>query len=160
MDQLVYIDESGMDDRQRSDYAWALRGERYHAQKPGKKTQRLSMIGALHLKHKNFFAPMIFEGTCNSALFFEWIDKILIPELPVNCCVVMDNASIHRSAKIKEKIESAGCHLIYLPPYSPDLNPIEHYWFKIKHSIKKLMTLLGYSLEKAMTTVLKKVSSS
>ncbi len=67
-----------------------------------------------------------------------WIQKMLIPNLKKNQIVIMDNASIHKSPKIREAIEKAGCFLVYQPPYSPDLNPIEHTWSHIKRKIRAL----------------------
>jgi transposase len=68
---------------------------------------------------------MTFRGTCNSILFIAWLEKMLIPELKAGQTVIMDNASFHKSPIVKNLIEAAGCKLVYLPPYSPDLNPIE-----------------------------------
>jgi len=83
-------------------------------------------------------APIRYSGTANAALFLYWIDNILRPELKKGQVVIMDNCSIHKSVKVREAIESAGCRLIYLPPYSPDLNPIENYWAVMKNNIKKI----------------------
>ena len=75
---------------------------------------------------------MAFKGTCNTEVFNTWLDKVLIPELCPGQIIIMDNASFHKSAKTRELIESAGCKLLYLPPYSPELNPIEKTWANIK----------------------------
>lgn len=82
---------------------------------------------------------MIFEGTCHSELFETWVEKFLIKELIPGQIVIMDNATFHKSAKTKELIEQAGCQLLFLPPYSPDLNPIEKFWAWLKRKIKDII---------------------
>ena len=79
---------------------------------------------------------MVFNGSCNTELFEAWIEQFLIKELKPGQVVVMDNASFHRSQKTKGLIESVGCRVIFLPPYSPDLNPIEKFWAHMKRWIK------------------------
>jgi transposase len=79
---------------------------------------------------------MVFNGTCNAKLFENWVEQFLIKELKFGQVVVMDNASFHKSRKTEELIESVGCKIIFLPPYSPDLNPIENFWANMKRWIK------------------------
>lgn len=79
---------------------------------------------------------MTFKGTCNTEVFNAWLSQVLIPELSPGQIIIMDNASFHKSAKTKELIEAAGCKLLYLPPYSPELNPIEKTWANIKGKIR------------------------
>ena len=83
-------------------------------------------------------APIRYSGTANSDLFLYWLEIFLLPVLKKGQVVIMDNCSIHKSLKVKELIESVDCRLIYLPPYSPDLNPIENYWAVMKNNIKKI----------------------
>lgn len=80
---------------------------------------------------------MTFKGTCNTQLFEIWIQKILIPELKKGQIVIMDNATFHKSERTKNLIEEAGCQLLFLPPYSPDLNPIEQFWSWFKGQIRE-----------------------
>lgn len=82
-------------------------------------------------------APLTFVGSCNRTLFEKWLAEKLLPELKFGQIVILDNATFHKSEKIRELINSAGCELLYLPPYSPDLNDIEHYWFPIKNRVRK-----------------------
>lgn len=81
---------------------------------------------------RKFIAPITFTGGCNKDIFNTWIKEILLSELPVGTTIIMDNAAFHKTPKTKELIEEAGCHFLYLPTYSPDLNPIEHCWHTIK----------------------------
>ena len=75
---------------------------------------------------------MTYKGTCNAQLFEKWIEKILLPELKKGQIIIMDNATFHKSERTKILIESAGCQLLFLPPYSPDFNPIEMFWARFK----------------------------
>ncbi len=146
-----------MNDNDFYPYAYSTVGERYYEAHPGHYKKRISMIGGLY--NQNFMVPFMFQGHCNTAVFEQYVEKILIPQLTKGRIIVIDNASFHKSAKIKNLMRAAGIKLIYLPPYSPDLNPIEHYWHKIKNSIRKLMRNSKLLLENAMEQILKKMSS-
>ena len=100
----------------------------------------------------------MFQGHCDQKIFEYYIENILIPTLSPGKTIVLDNASFHESQKTKDLINNAGCELIYLPPYSPDLNPIEHYWHKIKTVIRKKMRDIKILLEDAMCEVLVEMS--
>ena len=86
---------------------------------------------------------MVFNGSCNSELFNSWVENFLIKELVPGQFIVMDNASFHKSQKTKELIESVGCRVIFLPPYSPDLNVIEKFWAHMKRWIKGKINLFA-----------------
>ena len=130
------MDESGIDNREDSGYGWNEKGKRFYALKEGKRSVRVSIIAALQQKH--LVAPLTFEGSCNRQVLEQWIEEMLIPCLLPKQTVVLDNATFHKSERIRELIESADCELKYLPPYSPDLNEIEHYWFPIKNRVRKM----------------------
>lgn len=93
-----------------------------------------------------FMAPFTFKGGCTSDVFNTWLEKVLLPTLPKGTFLVMDNAAFHKSLKTKELIKKFGCHLLFLPTYSPDLNPIEHWWHKIKSILKPLIQYAGDNL--------------
>ena len=99
----------------------------------------MSIISALNKKELK--APFVFEGTCNRAVFETYVEKVLVHELIPGQIVIMDNAAFHKGGTIKQLIEKAECKLMYLPPYSQDLNPIEKYWAKIKLLIKQQLKL-------------------
>lgn len=82
---------------------------------------------------------MRFEGTCDTTLFNIWLKQVLIPELTPGQVVILDNASFHKSAKSKRLLEEAGCKLMFLPPYSPDLNPIEKHWANMKVKVREFL---------------------
>jgi len=131
---LVYIDESGIDLTICKDRGWGKKGEKLSCKKSGKYYERTNIIAGL-VNNKSI-APMIFNGSCNTILFETWVEEVLIKELNPGQVVIMDNASFHKSQKTRELIESAGCNLMFLPPYSPDLNPIEKFWANMKRWIK------------------------
>lgn len=132
--KLVYLDESGIEERIVKDRGWGQRGQKIPAKKSGKYYERSNIIAGY--ANKKTIAPMVFHGSCNTKLFETWVEQFLIKELEPGQYVVMDNASFHKSSKTKELIESAGCKLLFLPPYSPDLNPIEKFWANMKRWIK------------------------
>ncbi|WP_341757645.1 IS630 family transposase [Candidatus Tisiphia endosymbiont of Ditula angustiorana] len=133
-EQIVYLDESGIDRTICQDRGWGKIGELLLGQKSGKQYQRTNIIAGL--VNNKPIAPFVFNGTCNTELFNNWVEKFLIKELKAGQVVVLDNASFHKSKKTKELIESVGCKVIFLPPYSPDLNPIEKFWANMKKWIK------------------------
>lgn len=81
----------------------------------------------------------MFEGSCNTQVFNTWLEEMLVPDLVPGKVVILDNASFHKSTRTIELIEAAGCRVLFLPPYSPDYNPIEHFWHKLKSAVKKLL---------------------
>ena len=129
------MDEAGIDDTDDYGYGWCLLGERFYAKRKASRTQRVSFIAAWH--QRQLVAPATFEGYCNRAVFEAWLEQFLLPELAIGSVIICDNASFHKGGQIRELIEAAGCHLLYLPPYSPDLNPIEHQWFVLKNRMRK-----------------------
>lgn len=144
---IHYIDEAGIDNDEYYEYGWSPRGERLYALKPGTRTQRISIIAALN--QNTLHSPLVFEGYTNKDLFVLYLEQVLIPNLKSGEIVVIDNASFHKGDIIKDMIDAAGCTLIYLPPYSPDLNPIEHFWHSIKNAIRKVLEKVGQCLFQA-----------
>lgn len=130
-DTLVYLDETGFDLTAQRDYGRAPPGQRVYGLRSGNRRPRTSLIGAL--MRGKLTAPMLFEGTTNTALFNDWIAQSLLPELSPGMTVILDNAAFHKSKTTEALIRSAGCELLFLPPYSPDLNPIETTWANIKN---------------------------
>jgi len=133
-DRLVYIDESGIELTICNDRGWGKKSEKLIGKRSGKYYERTNIIAGL-VNNKSI-APMVFNGTCNTDLFNNWVEYFLIKELKAGQVVIMDNASFHKSKKTKDLIESVGCRIIFLPPYSPDLNPIEKFWANMKRWIK------------------------
>ncbi|MDD9305294.1 MAG: transposase, partial [Desulfobacter sp.] len=111
-------------------YGYALKGQRVHGLIAGTKHPRTSLIAA-RIEY-SFEEPFLFQGTCNADIFNAWIEHQLSPHLNDNHVVVMDNASFHKGEETKYLIERTGAALLFLPPYSPDLNPIEHDFAALK----------------------------
>jgi transposase len=89
------------------------------------------------LKQSQLFAPMTFTGSGNRDLFELWLAECLLPQLQPGDVIVIDNASFHHAQSIEELVAEAGCELWYLPPYSPDLNKIERWWFVLKNWMRQ-----------------------
>lgn len=137
-ENLVYIDESGIEMSICKDKGWSAKGTPVKAQKSGKYYQRMNILaGYVNCKP---IAPMVFNGSCNTKLFEAWVEQVLIKELKPGQFVVMDNAAFHKSKKTQALIESVGCKVIFLPPYSPDLNPIEKFWANMKRWIRNQLS--------------------
>ena len=120
----------------------------------GKRFARESFISAL--SKGKLLSPMCFQGTCNTDLFNTWLQKSLIPELKPKQVLILDNASFHRSEESKKLVKAAGCRLLFLPPYSPDLNPIERCWANLKAKIRELLprfTKFTDAIDKAIVSM-------
>lgn len=136
VEQLVYVDESGLDDPgSYRRYGRAPRGEPLVGEISGKRARRISFIAALN--HRQLLAPLRFEGTTNTEIFNLWVETCLVPTLRPGQMVVMDNARFHKSDKTQELLAAAGCQLRFLPAYSPDFNPIEPVWAIVKARIRR-----------------------
>ena len=140
LENRVYIDESGINEYVYRHYGRSPRGQIVIGEISGKRFCRESFVaGKCATK---IIAPMCFQGTCNTLLFDSWIKNFLVPELTPNQVVIMDNASFHKSKRTRELIEEAGCNLVFLPPYSPDLNPIEKVWSNFKKKVRVHLEML------------------
>jgi transposase len=149
---VVYVDEAGMDHRDDYGYGWNLRGQRFHALKSGRREGRVNMIAAYC--HGQLLAPFTVEGACNRTVFETWLETCLVPTLKPGQRVIMDNASFHKGGRIEQLIQEAGAHLLYLPPYSPDLNSIEKCWSWLKSRIRNKLAHFD-CLRDAMEDVLR-----
>ncbi len=118
-DQRIYLDESGINQYLHREHGRSVRGEKIVGEISGKRFARQSVISAL-FKGK-FLSPMCFEGTCDTSLFNSWLKQ----NLTAGQVLILDNASFHKSIESQKLVEAAGCNILFLPPYSPDLNPIK-----------------------------------
>jgi transposase len=141
-----------MDNNETRAYGWGPRGEPCWGEKPGHRPQRVRLIDALH--QQELIAPFGFEGTCPTALFEAYSEHCLVPVLKPGQIVIYDNASFPQSAKARRLIAGAGGTPRFLPPYSPDLNPLEHCWFPLKQRIRKHLPLYARDLYRTMDAVL------
>ena len=114
---------------------YAAKGERCYGVHDWHAKGRTNAIGAI--AHSVFLTLGLFESTINSDIFYAWLTQDLLPKVPAGAVIVMDNASFHKRQDMVTAINHAGCVLEFLPPYSPDLNPIEHKWAQAKAIRKK-----------------------
>jgi len=126
----VYVDEAGVEDTLSYAWGWSTKGMRCHAQRLGHRTARVSMAAAWC--QGKVLSPLTFQGICDSVLIEAWFEQHLIKALRPGQVVILDNASFHRATRLREILATVGCSLLFLPPYSPDLNKIEPLWNTIK----------------------------
>jgi transposase len=134
--QLVFVDESGANTRMTRWRGRTLAGQRLVAQIPHGHYQTSTLIAGVRLG--GACAPWLFDGAMDGELFLAWVRQGLVPVLQTGDLVIMDNLATHKVAGVREAIEAAGARLLYLPPYSPDFNPIENLWSKIKQVLRSL----------------------
>ena len=134
-ERLVFIDESGTSTKMARAYGRALRGERCRAPVPHGHWKTTTFVGALRLS--GVTAPMTLNGAMNGPAFLAYVEQVLVPTLCPGDIVIMDNLPAHKPMAVREAIEAVGAELRFLPPYSPDFNPIELAFSKIKALLKK-----------------------
>jgi len=140
---VVYIDESGFSVDTPRDCGYSKKGERCYASKDWHSRGRVNAIGAIcGFKMLNV---CLFEGNINSDVFYAWLTKELFFSLPEKAVIVLDNATFHKRSDSIEAIQNEGHTVLFLPPYSPDLNPIEKKWAQAK-SIRKKHRCSPYEL--------------
>jgi transposase len=134
-ENLVFIDETWAKTNMARLYGRALRGQRLVAPVPHGHWMTTTFVAAL--RHDEIAAPCVFDGPMDGASFLAYVEHFLAPALRHGDVVVMDNLASHKVAGVKEAIERAGATLRYLPAYSPDLNPIEQAFAKLKAALRK-----------------------
>lgn len=133
--KLLFIDETGASTKMARSHGRALKGERCRAAIPHGHWKTTTFTGALRLG--GMTAPMILDGPMDGTAFLAYVGQVLVPELKAGDVVVMDNLPAHKVSGVREAIEAAGASLLYLPPYSPDFNPIEMAFSKLKAALRK-----------------------
>ena len=122
--RFVFVDECSSNTSLAPLYGWARKGERAHQKTPRNWGKNITLISSMG-KEGGMGASLVVEGSTNGAVFETYLEEVLLPTLKRGQVVVMDNLSTHKGGRVRELIEAEGCELIYLPPYSPDFNPIE-----------------------------------
>ena len=140
-----------------SDYARAEGGNRAHDSRPCNPGCKYSIIGAISVI--GIVAVLYLELAVNTNIFLSFIKNLLVPKLRPGMYVIFDNVGFHKSDEIKEQIESTGARVVFLPPYSPDLSPIEKLWSKVKNILKKLMPRTKAEFHQALAESLDAVTS-
>ena len=132
---VFYLDECGVDHHLYREYGRSPRGERIYQTVAGKRRERTSIISAA--QQGKLIMPLVFQGSCTTEVVDAYFEQVLLPELPAGSVIVLDNARFHQSPTTQRLVEAAGCQLLFLPAYSPDLNPIEHLWAAFKTRLRK-----------------------
>ena len=135
-ESIAYIDEMGIDTFIYREYAYSKKGAKVLGHVPGKKYKRTSIVAAK--LGKNIIAPLQYQGSMDSVLFEHWFETCLIPALPPHSTAVLDNASFHNKKRLSLLTQKHGHKIIFLPPYSPELNEIENFWGWLKGKLKKV----------------------
>lgn len=133
--RLLFIDETWIKTNMAPLRGWGERGQRLQADVPHGHWKTLTFIAAL--RHDRIEAPFIIDGPINGEVFLIYIQQVLVPALRPGDVVILDNLGSHKGKMARKLIRAAGAHLIFLPPYSPDLNPIEQAFAKFKHLMRK-----------------------
>ena len=134
-ERLIFIYETWASTNMARRYGRAPRGQRLRMSVPHGHWKTTTFVGALRLA--GMTAPMVLDGPINGLAFQAYVDQVLVPELKPGDVVVMDNLGSHKGASVRSSIEAAGARLLYLPPYSPDFNPIENAFAKLKALLRK-----------------------
>ena len=131
----MFIDETWAKTNMAPLRGWAPKGQRLIGRAPHGHWRTMTFIAAL--RHDRIDAPFVLDGPVNGDAFRAWVEQVLVPTLAPGDIVVMDNLGSHKGQAVRNAIRSARAHLLYLPPYSPDLNPIEQVFAKLKHLLRK-----------------------
>ena len=135
---LVFVDETGASTKMGRLYGRAPRGERLRASLPHGHWKTTTFVGGLRLT--GMTAPMVLDGPMDGPWFLAYVEQILVPTLSVGDTVIMDNLSSHKMTPVIAAINAVGANIKFLPPYSPDFNPIENAFSKFKASLRKAAT--------------------
>ena len=154
-EKLIFLDESGIATEMTRRYGRARRGQRVREGVPAGHWRTLSVVGAI--RRSGWVAAMSIEAATDGEIFLAYLQRVLGPQLQPGDVVVMDNLSTHKVCGVRQAIEARGAELLYLPPYSPDFNPIEPCWSQLKQRLcaakARTLPVLEQSLAKALDSV-------
>ena len=156
--RFVFVDEMGTNTSLSPLYGWSRVGKRLRAEVPRSWGKNVTLLSSMTLCGMG--PSMAVEGATTRAVFEAYVEQALAPSLRGGQVVVMDNLSAHKGARVRELVERAGCELLYLPPCSPDMNPIEGAFSKVKGILRKAQARTRSGLIEAMGHALRAVSAS
>ena len=157
-DKLVFLDESSINTGMVRLYGRSVSGKRVVDYVPDARFERSTILSSVRLNGDT--VPMVFDGSLNGALFKTYIAQFLAPTLKQGDVVIMDNLSSHKVSGVAQAIEAVGATVCYLPPYSPDFNPIELMWSKVKACLRKLKARSKEALEIALANALESITTT
>jgi transposase len=156
-ERLIFVDECGTHTSLAPLYGYAPRGQRLYLSVPRNRGKNTTLLSSMSLK--GIGPSLTVEGVTTSRVFETYVEKVLAPSLKEGQVVVMDNLSAHKPKRIRELIEGRGCELVYLPSYSPDYNPIEEAFAKIKNLLRKAAARSKEALIEAIATALSAITA-
>ncbi len=156
--RLVFVDEMGANTALALIYAWSRRGERARSSVPRNRGKNTTLLASMTVEGMG--PCLAVEGATTAAVFEAYVERVLGPTLRAGQVVVMDNLSAHKGKKVGELVEERGCELLYLPPYSPDFNPIEEAFAKIKGLLRKAEARTRQALVEAMGAAISAVTAT
>ena len=139
INKIHYLDEMGVDNNTVTTRGWSEAGKKSYSEQLAFYTERVNWLAAYRYHDKELIAPFEYKGATNQHLFNGWFEQCLCPKLNYGDYIIMDNASFHKGDEILEIADSFGINIIYLPAYSPDLNPIEKFWANFKRNLRKMI---------------------
>lgn len=131
---IIFLDESGFKSHDNRPYGYSKKGHKCFGEYNWQLKNQTNAIGAIY--NNQLFAVGLYDCSVNSDVFHSWVNQLLLPNLPKNSVIVMDNATFHKRQDIQDLIQEAEHTILWLPPYSPDLNPIEQVWAWVKRKRK------------------------
>ena len=149
---LVYLDETGIEQCLYREYARAPCGEKVVTKISGKKFKRTNIVAGIC--EGKWVAPLQYEGSTDSVLFEFWFEHCLLNKVKKGSYIILDNAAFHRKAILLDLAKEYGCEVLFLPPYSPDFNPIENKWAWLKRKLREILCNFD-SFDSALQTVFK-----
>ena len=158
-EMFVFVDECGVATNLVRRYGRAPKGERAVGQAPYGRWERLTILGGLSLT-LGLGACLAVEGAADTPAVMAFVEQVLVPTLTPGQIVVMDNLAPHKRPAVRRAIEAAGCRLLLLPPYSPDFNPIERAWSKLKTLLRGMGARTKEALTAALAAVLDRLTAA
>jgi transposase len=158
-ERFIFVDECSSNISLAPLCGWARKGERAHQKAPRNWGKNITLISSI-AKESGMGASLVVEGSTNGTVFETYLEDVLCPTLKRGQVVVMDNLSAHKGERVRELIEGEGCELIYLPPYSPDFNPIEGAFSKLKSYLRDACARSQQALMEVIGEALSTISTS
>jgi transposase len=156
--RLVFVDEMGTNTSLFPLYAWSRRGERAFASVPRNWGANVTLLASMSAEGMG--PCLAVEGSTTRGVFEAYLKRVLAPSLRLGQVVIMDNLSSHKGSRVRELVEERGCEILYLPPYSPDLNPIEEAFSKLKALLRRAGARTREALIETMGEALEAVTAS
>ena len=155
--RIIFVDETGVNLALARRYGRALGGARASGNVPKNYGESISLIGAID--GSGLIASLTVHGATDTAVMMIFLDQILLPALKPGDCVVWDNLAVHKTAVVQRLFEKAQIEVLFLPPYSPDLNPIEMCWSKVKTSLRTAAARSYENLSEAISAAIKQITA-